>query len=97
MRTLKNVTVMTESTRPVAKKAKRSVLLSHVTAEGRGKKFKIDLYGDGGVLFCRFSEHSIDFTCIDTMKEHLKSKKHIAKKEAKTRSSDVPSTTDKSL
>ena len=32
------------------------------------------------------------FTCIDTVKDHLKSKKHVAKKEAKTRSSDVPST-----
>ena len=77
----------------VCKKAKRSIPLSHVTAEGRAKQFKSDLYADGGVLFCCFffrTQHH--FTRIDTVKEHLKSKKHVAKKEAKTRSSDVPST-----
>ena len=47
------------------------------------------------MLFCRFCEHSVDFTRVDTVKDHLKSKKHAAKKEArkaKNSSSDAPST-----
>ena len=83
---------------PAAKKAKRSAPLSCVTAEERVKLFKTDFYVDGGVLFCCFCEHSIDFTCIDTVKDHLKSKTHAAKKEtqkAKNSSLYVPSTSRK--
>ena len=86
---------MAESTMPAAKKAKRSAPLSRVTAAERAKQFKTDFYADGGVLFCRFCEHSVDFTRVDTVKDHLKSKKHAAKKEArkaKNSSSDAPST-----
>ena len=68
---------------PPAKKAKRSVPLMRVTAEERAKQFHSDLYADGGVLFCRFCEHSIDFTRVDTVKDHLKSKKHTGKKQAR--------------
>ena len=77
------------------KKAKRSTPLSHVTAEERAKQFETDFYADGGVLFCRFCEHSVDFTRVDTVKDHLMSKKHAAKKEvrkAKSSSSKAPST-----
>ena len=35
------------------------------------------------MLFCHFCEHSVDFTRVDTVKEHLMSKKHAAKKEAR--------------
>ena len=83
---------MSESIMPAAKKAKRSAPLSRVTAEEREKHFKTDFYVDGGVLFCK---HSVDFTRIDTVKDHLNSKKHAAKKEAwkaKNSSSDAPST-----
>ena len=86
---------MAESTMLAAKKAKRSAPLSRVTAAERAKQFKTDFYADGGVLFCRFCEHSVDFTRVDTVKDHLKSKKHAAKKEArkaKNSSSDAPST-----
>ena len=86
---------MAESTMPAAKKAKRSAPLSRITAAERAKQFKTDFYADGGVLFCRFCEHSVDFTRVDTVKDHLKSKKHAAKKEvlkAKNSSSNAPST-----
>ena len=78
-----------------AKKAKRSAPLTHVTAEERARQFKNDFYAGEGVLFCCFGEHSIDFTRVDTVKDHVKSKKHSAKKEAKkTKSSatEGPST-----
>ena len=35
-----------------------------------------------GCSFALFCKHSIDFTCVDTVKDHLKSKKHVTKKEA---------------
>ena len=41
------------------------------------------MYSDGGVLFCQFCAHSVDYTRIDTIKDHVKSKKHLANKEAK--------------
>ena len=31
------------------------------------------------VLFCKFCAHSVDYTCVDTIKDH-QSKKHCAKK-----------------
>ena len=49
---------MAESTVPAAKKAKRSAPLSRVTAKERKKQFKTEFNADGGVLFCRFCEHS---------------------------------------
>ena len=75
---------MAESIPPLPKKGKRSVLISRATAEERARQFESNLYSNGGVLFCRFCEHSVDFTLVDTVKDHLKSKKHAAKKEAKS-------------
>ena len=57
---------MAESTMSAAKKAKRSAPLSRVTAKEREKLFKTEFNADGGVLFCRFCEHSVDFTHVDT-------------------------------
>ena len=57
---------MAESIMPAAKKAKRSASLSHVTAKERERQFKIEFYADGEVPFCRFCEHSVDFTHVDT-------------------------------
>ena len=71
---------MDESAPPLAKKAKRSAPLTRLTAEERAKQFPEDLYADGGMLFFLlfppFCEHSVDFTHVDTVKDHLKSKKH---------------------
>ena len=64
---------MDESAPPRAKQAKRSTPLTRLTAEERAKQFPEDLYADGGVLFCHFCEHSVDFTCVDTVvaNDHL--------------------------
>ena len=88
---------MAESIAPPAKKPKRSAPLSRLTAQERAKQFSSNFYADGGVLFCRFFNHSVDFTRLDTVKDHLKSKKHTTKKEArkanpKSSGSDGPST-----
>ena len=57
---------MAESTVPAAKKAKRSAPLSRVTAKEREKQFNTKFNADGGVLFCSFCEHSVNFTPVDT-------------------------------
>ena len=66
-------------TPPPRKRAKSSVPAKKVSAEGRAEQFD-DLYSDGGVLFCRYCCHSVDFVRVDTIKDHLKSKKHLEKK-----------------
>ena len=71
---------MADSAPPRAKKAKRSAPISRVSAEERAKPFKDDICTDGGVLFCKYCAHSVDYTRVDTIKDHLKSKKHCAKK-----------------
>ena len=45
--------------------------------------FQEDLYADGGVLFCKFCEHCIDFVRVNTIKDHLKSQKHVSRKQSK--------------
>ena len=42
------------------------------------------MYADNGVLFCKFREHSVDFVRVNTIKDHLISKKHCVRKAAKT-------------
>ena len=71
---------MAESAPPRAKKTKRSAPVSRVSAGERAKQFRDDLYADGGVLFCKYSAYSVGYTRVDTIKDHLKSKKHCAKK-----------------
>ena len=41
------------------------------------------MYCEDGILFCKFCGHSVHFLRVDTIKDHLKSKKHISRKEAK--------------
>ena len=57
---------MAELTMPAAKKANRSAPLSRVTAKELEKQFKTEFYADGGVFFCRFCEHSFNFTHVET-------------------------------
>ena len=66
---------------PSAKKAKRTAPMYRVSAEERAKQFKGDLNADGGVLFCKYCQHSIDYVHVDTIK--VKAQKHISRKEAK--------------
>ena len=56
--------VMAQLTAPSAKKSRRSAPVAKVSPEERVKQFKVDLYMDGGVLFCKDCEHSIDYVRI---------------------------------
>ena len=47
------------------------------------KQFPAELHEDGGVLFCHFCNHSLDFVRLDTIKDHFNSKKHRMRKERK--------------
>ena len=82
---------------PRAKRAKRSAPVSRVSAEERAKQFQDELYAESGVLFCKYCEHSVDFVRVDTIKDHLKSKKHRLRKgsklgKAESSTQDRPST-----
>lgn len=75
------------SSAPTPKKAKRSAPLSRLTADARASQFPDDFYSDGGILFCKFCDHCVDFTRLDTVKDHMKSKKHLSRRDAKSRPS----------
>ena len=66
-------TVAMVATGPAPKKARRCTPLARVTAEDRARQFKTELYADDGVLFCHYCDHSLDFTRVDMVKDHLKS------------------------
>ena len=66
---------------PSVKKAKRSSPLHTLTVKERARQFSDDMYEDGGKLFCKCCEHSVDYMHVDTLKDHLKSKKHCSGKE----------------
>ena len=38
---------------------------------------------DGGILFCKYCEHSVDYVHVDAIKDCLKCKKHCSRKETK--------------
>ena len=59
---------MTESAPP---RAKRSTPISCISGEERAKQFKDDLYAGGGVLFCKYCVHSVDYMRVDTIKDRL--------------------------
>ena len=80
--------VMAQLTGPSAKNLEEVPLwLKYHLRRGSNSSRYVDLYMDGGVLFCKYCEHSIDYVriyiYIDTIKDHLKSKKHASRKEAK--------------
>ena len=76
---------MAEGLTNPAKKSKvgKTSRAGKATAAERVKQFPNELYVDGGVLFCRFCDHSLDFVRLDTIKDHFKSKKHRMRKDAK--------------
>ena len=55
-----------ESAPSPRKKAKKAQLPTNRSAEGRAKQFSEDFYANGGVVFCRFCNHSVDFMRVDT-------------------------------
>ena len=58
-----------------------STAVKKVSVEEQAKQFKEDLYVDGGILFCKYCQHSVDYVRVDTTKDHLLSKKHLSRKE----------------
>ena len=63
-------------------KKHRASPVARITAKERVKQFPTELYEDGGILFC-FCDHSIDLVRVDTIKDHLKSKKHKQRRDIK--------------
>lgn len=55
----------------------------YVTAKKRAQSYPNDFYVDNNILFCKFCDHSVDFRRADTVKDHLKSKKHKFAKDQK--------------
>ena len=72
-----------------AKKARCSAPMAKVSPEAHTQQFKNNLYVSSGVLFCRHCNHSIDIVRVDTIKDHIKSKKQMLRKNAKEASLSV--------
>ncbi|XP_041480924.1 uncharacterized protein LOC121428390 [Lytechinus variegatus] len=68
----------------MASKPKKQRPLPIISAVTRAAQFPDTFYADGGVMFCRHCSHSVDYTRSDTVKDHLKSKKHLKNKELKS-------------
>ncbi|XP_072178106.1 uncharacterized protein [Diadema setosum] len=66
----------------MATKPKKQKPLSSLSATARANQYPNDFYADGKVMFCKFCSHSVDFVRLDTVKDHLQSKKHIKNKES---------------
>ena len=60
-----------------------SAPMARVTAEERVRQFPDGFYVDGEVILCKFCDHSVDYVRVDTIKDHLKSKKHRQRKDLK--------------
>lgn len=56
--------------------SKKLKLKSSISAVDRAKEFNEDTYENGGVLFCKFCQHSIEQVRVHTIKMHIKSAKH---------------------
>ena len=56
----------------LVKNAKRRGPPLEVSPDERVKQFKGDLSGDGGILLCKFCDHSLDY--VPHGKDHLQSK-----------------------
>jgi len=47
-------------------------------------QFPDDFYAGSGILLCKFSDHRVDFTRLDTVKDHMKSKKLLSRRDTKS-------------
>ena len=68
----------------------RAIPVAKVTTKEQARQFSSDFYENGGTLFCRFCEHSLDFVRINTIKDHLVSQKHNRNKDKKEAGSSQP-------
>ena len=85
---------MAESTMPAAKKAKISALLSCILLRSEKNSSRPNLTLTEGCSFVVFANTASTLRTL-TLKDHLESKKYVAKKEvqkAKNSSSNTPST-----
>uniref|UniRef100_UPI00358FF509 uncharacterized protein n=1 Tax=Myxine glutinosa TaxID=7769 RepID=UPI00358FF509 len=65
------------------RKRTKQAPIGFVCASARAKQYDEDFYAEGNVLFCKFCDHSVDYKRLDTLKDHLLSKKHGKNKCAK--------------
>ena len=69
------------ATIPRAKKPRRDAPVVRVTAQSSSRMTYIPMVECFFAVFCK---HSIDYVRVDTIKDHLKNKKHLARKEARS-------------
>ena len=63
-----------------AEELRRRHLATRITARDRANEFANDFYEDGGVLYCKVCQHSVDYLRKQTVVEHLKSLRHKNRK-----------------
>ena len=63
-----------------AEELRKRHLSVKITAQDRAKEFANDFYEDGGVMFCKACQHSVDYLRRQTALEHLKSARHTNRK-----------------
>ncbi len=65
-----------------AEELKKRHLSAKITALDRAKEFGNDFYEDGGIMFCKSCQHSVDYLRRQTALEHLKSTRHKNRKQS---------------
>ncbi len=65
-----------------AEELKKRHLSAKITALDRAKEFGNDFYEDGGIMFCKSCQHSVDSPRRQTALEHLKSARHKNRKQS---------------
>ena len=60
-------------------KKKKMTPVSKICAKARVEQFPDDFYAEENMLFCKFCLHNVDIFRVDTIKDHIKSKSHLAK------------------
>lgn len=55
----------------MATKPKKMKPLPVVSATARARQFPNDFYADRSAMFCKYYSHSVDYSRIDTVKDHM--------------------------
>lgn len=63
-----------------AEELRKRHLSAKITARDRAKELGNDFYEDGGVMFCKVCQHSVDYVRRQTALDHLKSVRHKNRK-----------------
>ncbi|XP_042261208.1 uncharacterized protein LOC121892296 [Thunnus maccoyii] len=75
-----NLVVWCENVKKLNLLLRRRHFSTQITARDRVNEFSNDFYADGGVLFCKVRQHSVDYMRRQTVLEHLKSLRHKNRK-----------------